>query len=450
MDIIRTFSSGWNHFSSAAKNLFAVEPSMPNTDDWKKDYTSDPVAKWGSNNLFPKDLDAAVSQTDVVEAVLQDLTCFAYQDDVMAFERKVIGNELVHVPIIYDGLEELRESCDLDSYFEKTFYDFFRYGNTWAQPIMDENRSKFVFVSAIDAPLCRNQKKNPKSKLSENVYVSGQWSNGLKIAEKIDSNQKPHVELIESITPLDDLETIKLGKSLKYMMHIMDYSPGNVYYGEAPWHSLLRNEWLTVNKNIPVKLNAFYEKAIQLNYHIEADYSWMWESLYGKGTWDTTDAVKKIAFINALHSSVDENLKGEDKSYTSIFTEFKHIRGEEQRSALKVKVLENFTKESFIPDAQQSISEIFLAMRYDPSLINSGMFGSKLGAGSGSDKDQGFKLLDIRMHLARKKALRPLQFMLRYNNPSNTNIVLGFPRSAGAQSETNQKSKNTVKNEPDI
>jgi hypothetical protein len=261
---------------------------------------------------------------------------------------------------------------------------------------------------------------------------------------------KDHIEVIPTISKLDGIEYIKAQKALKYMMHTMDYSPGAVYYGEPAWHSLLRNEWLTVNANIPVKLNAFYEKAIQLNYHVESDYQWMYESMNGGGSWDSATAEQKETFIKAQHKTIDENLKGADKSYTSLFTEMKYIRGEESRSAVKVNVLESFTKESFIPDAQQSISEIMLAMRYDPSIINSGMFGSKLGAGSGSDKDQGFKLLDIRMHLVRQKILRPLRFIMKYNKPSEKNIVFAFAKSDFGNSEVNQKSKNTEKNGTDI
>lgn len=422
-----SFSSNWNKFTSMVQSAFGAMPSLPNTDDYKKNFESDPVAKWGSDNMFPKLLDEAVKKTDVVEAVLQDLTCFAYQSEVGAFERKIVNNKLVYVPIVFEPLEALRSQCDLDEYFEKAFYDYFRYGNAWAQPIMDESRSKFVFLSAIDAPLCRNQKKNPKTKLSEHVYVTGQWSTSLKIGKEIDPSMKDHIDLVPTITKLDTPLTIKDRKEVKYMMHIADYSPGNVYYGEAPWHTLLRNEWLQVNANIPVKLNAFYEKAIQLNYHVELDYETLFESLNGPGTWITSPYEKKEAFINEYHAAIHENLKGEDKSYTSIFTEFKTQKSTgESRSAVKIKVLESFAKDSHIPEAQQSISEIMLAMRYDPSLINSGMFGSKLGAGSGSDKDQGFKLLDVRMNLARKKILKPLEFMMKYNAPSNSNIVLAF------------------------
>lgn len=442
--IVRTFSQGWDKFKLSTKSFLGAEPSLVDTNDYKKDFSDDPVAKWGTNNKFPIDLDEKVAKCDVVEAVLQDLTSFAFQDDVVAYEKKIVNNEMVYTPIIYDELETLRQNCDMDAYLEKAFYDFFRYGNAWAQPILNEQRSKFTGIYGIDAPHCRNQKKDPATKLSEYVYVSGQWGILPTIRKKLEKALEPHVELVKTITHMDDVETIKARKELKYMMHIMDYSPGNVYYGEAPWHSLLRNEWLDVNGNIPIKLNAFYETALQLNYQIESDYQWLWESLHGQGTWGSAPVEDKTAFINDLHNSIDSNLKGSDKSYTAIFSEFKHVKGEDARSAIKIKVLEKFTKESLIPDAQQSISEIMLAMRYDPSLINSGMFGSKLGAGSGSDKDQGFKLLDIRMHLVRKKILKPIQFMMNYNNPSRNNIVISFPRKEMTTSEVNQKSKNTA------
>ena len=72
------------------------------------------------------------------------------------------------------------------------------------------------------------------------------------------------------------------------------------------------------------------------------------------------------------------------------------------------------------------------------------MFGSKLGAGSGSDKDQGFKLLDVRMNLARKKILKPLEFMMKYNAPSNSNIVLAFQPINYDFSQANGTTKTTT------
>ena len=60
-----------------------------------------------------------------------------------------------------------------------------------------------MFLSAIDAPLCRNQKKNPKTKLTEHVYVTGQWSTSLKIGKEIDQSMKDHIDLVPTITKLD-------------------------------------------------------------------------------------------------------------------------------------------------------------------------------------------------------------------------------------------------------
>jgi len=95
-----------------------------------------------------------------------------------------------------------------------------------------------------------------------------------------------------------------------------------------------------------------------------------------------------------LIDGINESLVGNNNAAKSIqsmmFMDDKGV----QVSALKITSVDDKLKDGiYLPEAEAANSEILFAIGVDPSLIGAGIPGGKLGAGSGSDKNAAFNIL---------------------------------------------------------
>lgn len=379
---------------------------------------------WGADNQFPYYIDQMLKPSDSMESALQTLTELSYGMGVQVYRKKVDNGKLVKEPIVNGPAVEFLEKNNItEEYLEKAFYNFHRYGNAFPQFRLDKNKITGLFCS--DSPWCRLEKVNPRNSLIEHVFISDQWNttefrNAKGVIDKKYEEYFTKLKLINRYTWENDIK--RLMKSDNFVMwHIADYTPGERYYGCAPWFPILDNGILETDALTGLKLKAYYDKAMNITYHFEVSSEYLLQLCDG----DTSpENQRKIR--DKIQETLDTQLSGAENSYTSILTTMiRDPRTQEMMSNLRIKVLDNpITNSSIIKDTQLVASRIKNATRLDDALVNAKTTGS-LEADSGSEKKSAMDTTNLRMTLLRNKILFPL-YMIKHINGWDADIEFGI------------------------
>jgi len=407
-----------NKFVTALGNL--ALKVLPNKE--KDDKLRQPIFPWGENNQFPYELDEKIKNSDSIESGLQTLTELAYGLGIQPYKEVVVDGEISIEPIVSGPVVEWLEENNIgEEYLEKAFYNFFRYGNVFPQLGFSKD-GKCNLLVATDTPFCRMERVDPSTRTIKNIHVSDQWqTNCLKNAADFDK-LKNYLKKVPLINKNDWKTSIaELSKSNNLLMwHIGDYTPGTRYYADAPWFPLLNNGIVDTDKYTGQKMKAYYDKAMNLIYHIEINQDYIVQKCDGDNSIENQEKV-----LSEIHESIDDNLVGAENAFSSIITTFYKSIGGDPVSNVKINVLENpINNSTVIKDMQSIAARINSALRIDDAIINAKTSGS-FEADSGSEKKNAMNSHNARMALLRHKILFPLT-IIKHVNKWDQNIKFGI------------------------
>lgn len=228
------------------------------------------------------------------------------------------------------------------------------------------------------------------------------------------------VPLIDSYWTPDEVRTYCQANNIyKFVRPVFYPLINEAYYPEAEWHSVVLNGWLDVANSIPAFKKAIFNNQVSIKFIIEIDERYF-ETIYDK-EWPkyTVEARKKIR--QDLIDGINESLVGTENAAKSIQSiMFQDDKGV-QTSAVKITAIDDKLKDGiYLPEAEAANSEILFAMGVDPSLIGAGIPGGKLGAGSGSDKNAAYNILQALKKTDRETALEIFDFIKGYNQWDET------------------------------
>lgn len=365
------------------------------------DTTSNIVASWGADNLRPQNIMKALAGLPQAKSIFKWKAAALYGGGIIYGTEDEAGNFMPKKDKVIDDFFRL---SNIKRWQIETCLDYYYWENPFNEFILNGAR-KIVSMVSQDAMYCRLGIQNPKTGVVDKAYINANWANS-PIVKPADG--------IEVIDPyFGRYDQVANGKAFKYIYTTSFPSPGQVYYQDAAWHSLVESGWLEVAKAIPAFKKALFQNQMTIKYHIEiAD--WYWEFKYKDAWGKFTDDQRRDAIRETI-TEMDAVLVGEKNTGKTIHSWMRNGDDGKQESAVKVNVLDDKIKSGvYIEDSQEAFSNIMFSMNVDPTLVGNAP-GKSMGAGSGSDKRVAFNIYMLNCKADQDIILEPLEFIRDYN-----------------------------------
>ena len=372
----------------AASPVFPDGPKIPlkfvNENDYNNQFESNPVLFWGTNNLFPDELNAATRKSGIAQRGLKVRQQLMYDQGVITYKEIVSAAGETSIQIVQDKkVNEWLKKININKYYAEASRDYERYGNVFPIIQLAEDR-KVAAISVRKARHCRLEKHHPMTGRIENIYESAQWSNGLELkSSQIPAELKKWVNKYP-LLEIDDAadQIFAMPKDYNFALHLRETSSDGDY-GESPWHACFYNGWLEISSNVPLLKKRLFQYAMTLNYVVYIDDAY-WVTVYGD-EFTKWKGKQRADAIQDLQDNIEKNLLGKDNAWKSLFASLKYTADGKEKKSIIVEAIDNKLREgTFIPDNLHANGEITTAMGLDACLYGASVLGDKVSSGSGS------------------------------------------------------------------
>jgi len=374
------------------------------------------IASWGANNDYPQKILKAIKASGSGSSSLRFLRKAHYGTGLVLMDNSPDENgkkspKLINI-LDYPEINKFFKTSQLPRFFKEIIADMEWFSISFPEYILSNNFKTINRVKRHKAAWCRFEIMNPENGLVENIYISEKFGKE-SVAE--DSPYVSKVPLIDSYWSPDEVrEYCKANKIYKFVRPVFYPLIDEAYYPQAEWHSVVNNGWLDVANSIPEYKKNIFLNQVSIKYLIEVDERYF-ENIYSTEWKDyTVEERKKIRedLIDGINESLVGNTNAAKSIQSMMFMDDKGV----QVSALKITAVDDKLKDGiYLPEAEAANSEILFAIGVDPSLIGAGIPGGKLGAGSGSDKNAAFNILQALKKTDRESTLEIFDFIAGYN-----------------------------------
>lgn len=372
------------------------------------------AAPWGKNNDWPQLIIESIRKYGIGLNGLKFNRNLLHGKGVKLLQNGVDGKlapQLVE-PTNHPEINQLLKRSKLKRYFREAANDFEYHSINFAQVILTKNFQKVDRIVRTDPADCRFQVMNPATNRIEKVFLSSKWADGV-----------PHthesVEPLWLIDPLMDPDEVrawaKKNKIYKFVLPCRDTMTGSKYYPFKAWHAIIENGWLDVALAVPELKKALFDNQMTIKYHIEIPEGY-WRAKYSQEKWGNYSNKKKDELRSETLDKVNDWLTGPTNTGKTLMTFYDVDEMGNKLPQVTVTAVDDKMKDgAYIPDTQNANIEILGSMDIDPTLAGFGFAGSKLGAGSGSDKRVAFNLRTSMKTSDRDVVLEPFDFAWEYN-----------------------------------
>ena len=403
-------------FSAARENKFALnntykpvkKPTKVQINAWMTQIRW--CAPWGEfDNLFPKMVYDALQGCAPAQICIELLSTICYGNGVRVYELDTVGN--VKPVIDVDQFQWFRQTR-INKYLMNALVDYFQLGNQFPQLIRNQNKANpgFGAIVNISAPYNRIGIYNNDLGRSESVYIYGTWQY---------FPSQAMCEEVELINEFDGADQAKKSKSSKFMMRVGNYTPGNIYYDDMPWHALLRTGTLDVFPEIPKIRKNRIKNAMFIKYHVRIhEYYWYLKHggiEKGRQVWESKTTAQRSMERAELYRQIDDKLSGSDNAFKSLFTaSYTDVRTGTVQNLITIEKIETEVgeKSAFDPDKMSNVADIFLGFGV-PAAVGNTVLSDNKSRGGGSDIREGQMLMLTRMPMHRDNILYPVEFAMR-------------------------------------
>lgn len=374
------------------------------------------IASWGSSNDYPQKILKAIKASGSGSSALRFLRKAHYGTGLILMNNAPDENGKKSPKLIdildYPDINLFFKTSQVPRFFKEIIADMEWFSIAFPEYILSNNFKTINRVKRHQAAWCRFEVMNPENGLVENIYISEKFGKE-SVAE--DSPYISKVPLIDSYwSPEEVRQYCQANKIYKFVRPVFYPLIDEAYYPQAEWHSVVNNGWLDVANSIPEYKKNIFVNQVSIKYLIEIDERYF-ENIYSTD-WKDYTVDKRIEIRQKLIDGINESLVGNANAAKSIqsmmFADEKGL----QISALKITAVDDKLKDGiYLPEAEAANSEILFALGVDPSLIGAGIPGGKLGAGSGSDKNAAFNILQALKKTDRETVLEIFDFIKGYN-----------------------------------
>ena len=226
-------------------------------------------------------------------------------------------------------------------------------------------------------------------------------------------NDKKYVSKVPLIDIYSDPKELKEGSDFKYIYPLAYPTEDEIFYPLVDWNTARESGWLEVAQSIPKFKKHLFKNQISMKYLIQVP-SWWWEWKYPGFEGKDQKARKEI--IDFEVDKFEKFAKGEEAAGSSMMVTFvSDPRYNKEYQGWKIEPIDNKIKDGiYIEDSNEASSHLLYALSMDPSIIGS-QPGSKMGAGSGSDKRVAFNIYIDTVKAHQDLILEPLRWIAEYN-----------------------------------
>lgn len=403
-----------------AKNPAAVTTVKIDT----KEKTAAEIASWGSDNRYPKKVIDAIRKSGSGSSALRFLRKVHYGNGLILFSNAPVdGKKSIQLLNWNDNKEiaDFARLSQLKNFSKESIADLEWFGIMFPEYILTDNYQKILRVKRHQSAWCRYGIQNDNGDITT-IYISQKFN---KDSVSVDSEyleQVPHVDPILSTAEVK--EFCKANGIKKFIRPVKYPLLDEAYYPIPEWHSVIDNGWLEVANSVPALKRAIFKNQISIKYIIHIDERYFEKSY--KESWALKTVEERIEIRKQLIDSINDKLTGDDNAGKSIQSmKFEDDKGNTV-NAIEIETIDDKFKDgSYLPEAEAANSEVLFALGVDPSLIGAGIPGGKLGAGSGSDKNAAFNILQALKKSDREFFIESLEFVRDYNE-WDMNIQFGF------------------------
>jgi hypothetical protein len=420
-----------NVYKTVGKNIAPLQAS-PN-----KEVITDHLIMWGADNLLPQQILKQIRKNTIVGPTLQKKAEIAYDQIIYGFDEVDEAGNLHFKTVIDPKVEEFFTRSKIQRYLIEALRNFYYFYMPIPRIILKADRSEVFSLTCYKTAHFRFGKQD-NSGLIKNGYLSSDWATIAQISDK-------RIRKAELIDIYQDVDFYKSESNETDFVYPVAYSTEDEYfYPVADWHALLKSGWLDVAQSIPVWKKKMFQNQITMKYLIQIP-SWWWEWKY-KGFEEMTDQERKTIRDGEM-DEFERKMTGEDAAGNSLMVTYvSDPKFNKEYSGWKIEAIDNKIKDGlYVEDSNEAASHLLYALGVDPTLIGS-MPGSKMGAGSGSDKRVAFNIYVDTVKAHQDLVLEPLVWIGQYNGWPN--YKFRFKNSLEANGVRPQHQSKEALNEP--
>lgn len=363
------------------------------------------IIPWGEDNLFPQTVLKECRKNTIIGPTIDKQSRIAYEAGLAYGVKMVEDGEVKMVELADDRVEQFLRRSKINRYLMAAYRSFYWFYNVFPEIVLSADRQEIVSIRVQPATYCRWAPQNSNG-IVEHCYLHADWEEAGTEAKKATK--------IRAIDIYDSIASIRDGDDYKYIYPLSYPTEDETFYSLVDWNGLRESGWLDVAQAIPEFKKNLFKNQLNIKYHIEISSYWLNERYPG---YDNFSAKKKQTILKQLIKGFEEKMKGNEASGNTILTTFKSDPNfTKEFPGWKINAIDDKVKSGvYIEDSNEASSHLLFALGIDPTLLGS-QPGSKLGAGSGSDKRVAFNIYSELIRAHQDLVLEPLNFIAEYND----------------------------------
>lgn len=372
--------------------------------DYKSNVLGD-IVPWGPDNTFPQRVLKEIRKNTIIGPTLKKQAEFAYDEIIYGIEEEVDG-EMKFVRKKDPRVEAFFRRSLINRYAISGLRSFYYWYFAVPEIVLTADRSEVYSIRTQKTPHFRFQKQDNQGRINHG-YLCADW-------ESVNSeNDKQYVSKVPLIDIYADPLELKEGKDFKYIYPLAYPTEDEIFYPLVDWNTARESGWLEVAQSIPKFKKALFKNQITMKYLIQVP-SWWWEWKYSG--FDQKPDKERREIMDHEVDKFEKFAKGEENAGSSMMVSFvSDPRYNKEYQGWKIEAIDNKIKDGiYIEDSNEASSHLLYALSMDPSIIGS-QPGSKLGAGSGSDKRVAFNIYIDTVKAHQDLILEPFRWIAEYN-----------------------------------
>lgn len=377
---------------------------------------SNEIEYWGTDNLEPqkllKDIEPNVVLSGAIDWAVRALysggLVYGYEED----------GEIVRqsIPVI----ERMLKVSNINRQLLYGLMGLKMLGNAFPEFVKTRDGNAIARVSYLDSSYCRWSKFDGSAGF-KNCIVNANWD--LSLGRYTDQ-YTIHVPAIQMDGIGFEAEWMAEQEGSKFILPFVNYPTlGRSYYSSPVWAALRKSGWLTYANQIPTFKTSYLKNAAHIKYAVHVPESW-WKWKYPD--WDSLSVEKRQENRKTEHKRFDSFLSGVENAGKMLLMTFRDDPAFQSQGYTKwqiqvidSKVLDGILKDDVLETTQM----IHSAVGVDPTLLGVSP-GSKMGAGSGSDKKQAYNIFMGVSKADQDILMRPLEIAAEYSGFPNLKFAI--------------------------
>lgn len=388
-----------------------------------------PINKQGKSLKFVKRGDTNKQPVEVMDKIYANSTLGAN----VAFNAKMsYGDGILVARKIRDDngdikLQELLESeaPEIFRFIKDNNYlysiqewamDLVAFYESYVEIIFDRNGNNIAQVNSIESVNSRLSEADDNGVIQWHGY-SLKWQEGTPDDVQITPlllRSRPLMDLKEKRGLIPNVYgKTKPLSSDKFIMQLMQPTPGRYYHGKPYWWAIFESGWYDFAVAIPKFKKALLKNQMVLKYHVKINRDF-WMRLFASEGIEEADTKAQKRRRRKFYTQMNDFLASEENAGSSFVSHFEYdkIKNFEVHDIVITPIESSFKGGEYLEDSEEVTNVLCYAMEIQPSLIGA---NSKGGTLNGTEARELFIIKQSMMKPIRDLLLLPLYLVKEIN-----------------------------------